>query len=906
MTFFRNIPIKRKLTAVVMLTTGTALFLSCAVLFAYELYTYRKTLERDMASMSEVIGAESTVAVAFDDRPVTQEILAALKGEPQVVVACIYRPDGARLAEYVRNGAKADFPAAPGPDGYRLTRDSLVRVGPIFEQNDSTRLGTIYLRSDFHAMHERLASYAALLGLALIASALVAFALSARLQRYISEPVLRLAGATRRVSGGRDYSIRVPKQSNDELGELIDGFNQMLEQIQVRDAALQSAHDKLEQRVRDRTRELEQEVAERRRAQQDLDRSLSLTNATLESTADGIFVVDHEGKIVGFNQKFLQMWRIPKSAIATGEDRQSLVAMMIENLRDPEAVVKRVREIYAQPEAESFETLEFKDGRIIERFSQPQRIGGVCVGRVWSFRDVTERMRAGERIREQANLLDLATDAIIVCDVADRIVFWNKSAERIYGWSAAEAIGNRLGDLVQTNPVQFLEAKKAVSGKGEWIGELQKRDRAGREIVVEGRWTLLRDEHGAPKSILSIDTDITERKKLEAQFLRAQRMESIGTLAGGIAHDLNNVLSPIMVSIQLLQETCADETGRELLGTIEASARRGADLVKQVLYFGRGVEGQRIPLHPKHLIRDVQKIIGDTFPKSIHARNSIAAGLWMVHGDVTQLHQVLLNLCVNARDAMPDGGVLSVKAENIVLDEQFAATRQGAKPGPHVLLTVSDTGSGIPADIRDKIFDPFFTTKEIGKGTGLGLATALGIVKSHGGFMTFESEEARGTTFQVYLPASMNAESASVAVREPEPPMGAGELVLVVDDEPAVRTMTQRLLETAGYRVATAADGTEATAIYVQRKNEIAAVLTDMMMPVMDGVATIRALKHLNPGVRIIAATGMMTEGHVAKAVQAGANFLLRKPCTAAELLKIVRQAIDGEAAEKHPPAMAA
>ena len=255
----------------------------------------------------------------------------------------------------------------------------------------------------------------------------------------------------------------------------------------------------------------------------------------------------------------------------------------------------------------------------------------------------------------------------------------------------------------------------------------------GCAITVEGHWTLVRDAEGEPKSILCINTDITERKKLETQFLRAQRMESIGTLAGGIAHDLNNVLAPIVMAIEFLKLKNNDETSLEVLNTIETSAHRGADMVRQVLSFARGVEGQRIIVQPKHLMKDIQKIVADAFPKNIDLRINLKPELWNVLGDPTQLHQVLLNLCVNARDAMPDGGRITISADNVTLDKHYAAMHLDARAGSHVVLQVTDAGSGMSPAILEKIFDPFFTTKEVGKGTGLGLSTSQAIVKSHGG-----------------------------------------------------------------------------------------------------------------------------------------------------------------------------
>ena len=502
--------------------------------------------------------------------------------------------------------------------------------------------------------------------------------------------------------------------------------------------------------------------------------------------------------------------------------------------------------------------------------------------------DITQRKRAEEQLREQATLLDNAQDAILVRDLDDKFLFWNKSAERIYGWSAAEVIGRDLKDIIHKNSLaQFNDAKRAVLSSGEWEGELRQVTRDGKDIVVESRWTLVRDDRAEAKSVLVINTDVTDKRKTEAQFLRAQRMESIGTLASGIAHDFNNLLSPIIMSIQLLQARITDEDGQRLLAMLQTSAERGAGLVKQVLSFARGIEGERITLQPRHLIKEIVKILKDTLPKSIEVEFEASEDLSLVAGDATQLHQVLMNFFVNARDAMPGGGKLTIKADNLTIDHNYARMNLEAKPGRFVLITIADSGMGISPNIINRIFEPFFTTKELGKGTGLGLSTALGIVKSHGGFINVYSEPGRGTQFKIYLPAA-ESPFAVGADASASLPLGRGELILVVDDEIAIREITKGTLEAYGYRALTAADGTEAVALYAQHKDEIKAVLTDLMMPYMDGPVTIRALHKLNPNVRIIASSGLAENS---RAIE-GARLFLPKPYTAERLLNALAEVI--------------
>ena len=500
--------------------------------------------------------------------------------------------------------------------------------------------------------------------------------------------------------------------------------------------------------------------------------------------------------------------------------------------------------------------------------------------------DITERKRAEERISQQAALLDQAQDAILVRDLEQKILFWNKGAEKIYGWTAEEVVGRPLFNEMLD------QARIAVLKNGEWQGELHQKRRDGVEIIVESRWTLVRDDQGQPTAILVINTDITEKKRMEAQFLRAQRMESIGTLAGGIAHDLNNVLSPILMAIDMLQLKTTDEASRKWLDVLRTNAERGGNMVRQVLSFARGVEGERVALQPKHLIKEIVKILRETLPKSIEIGLDVPNDLKIVSADATQLHQVLMNLCVNARDAMPEGGSISIKAENVYVDENYARMHLEAKPGHFVMISVADTGPGMTPQIQSRIFEPFFTTKEMTKGTGLGLSTALTIVKSHGGFINVYSELHKGSQFTLYLPALERPGTVEAAGLQTDLPLGHGELILVVDDEESIREITRSTLETFGYSVLTAADGTEALALYADKKNEIAAVLTDMVMPFMDGSATIRALQRMNPRVRIIAASGLGAGQRAGEGVLEGVSVFLSKPYTAEKLLKTLAKVL--------------
>ncbi len=736
--------------------------------------------------------------------------------------------------------------------------------------------------------------------------------------------------------------------------------------------------------------------------------------AQVSSALDGILIVNDGGKKILQNRRMVDLWNIPEE-FADELDDQHQREWVAARTSDPEKFIEKVAYLYAHPDEVSRDEIELKDGKCFDRYSAPVRgQDGKSYGRIWSFRDITdrkqveaarraveeryrtlfdcapdgiviadpegiyidgntsmcrmlgltrdeligcsaldivapsempqigvalseikadaihhrewmfrrrdgslfpaevvvtvmpdsnllamirdisERKRDEAQILEQANFLDQAQDAIFVRDLEGKMLFWNKGAERLYGWTRLEVIDRNVDGLLYVHPIKLEACYNETINQGNWRGELGHFTRIGTELVIQSRWTLIRDDEGRPKSVLAINTDITEKKKIEAQYMRAQRMESIGTLAGGIAHDLNNILAPIMMSIDILKETATDSQARMILETIEISAKRGSDIVRQVLSFARGIEGQRVEVQPRHLLNDLENIIKNTFPKDIRLQFHVPNDIWTILGDPTQIHQVLLNLCVNARDAMPNGGTLKIAVENCELHEELLTPNPQAKIGRYVNISVTDSGSGIPGNIIDKIFEPFFTTKELNKGTGLGLSTVMAIVKSHEGVINVSSEPGRGTTFKVSLPAmELSFDTQKNLTPAIVLPRGNGETILVVDDEASILIITNQTLQAFGYEVLTATDGAEAVAVYAQHREEISVVLTDMVMPLMDGAAVIRALMKINPAVKIIAASGLATDGAMPKGPGASVNHILTKPYTASTLLKALRAILD-------------
>ncbi len=610
--------------------------------------------------------------------------------------------------------------------------------------------------------------------------------------------------------------------------------------------------------------------------------------ALYDQINDAIIAKTTDGRISVWNPAAERMFGYSAAEIM---GRSSSVLYPSDRIKEAEDAVARASQgEHVQP----LETVCLrKDGRPLEvsiAVTALRNKTGEIIGASKVLRDVTEFNRVKHQIEEQKALLDRTQDAILIFEPEGRILYWNKGAERIYGWTAAEATGRFIGEFIHSDIHKFRDVNKLVVDTGEWSGEMHHLNRERHELIVESRWWLVRNKDGRPKSILAINTDVTEKRRIEVQFMRAQRMESLGILAGGIAHDLNNILTPIMLSIDVLKTMTVDSHQKSILETIELSARRGSDIVQQVLSFARGMEGQRIVIQPKYLLKDIEHIVNDTFPKDIRLELDLPHDTWSIVGDPTQVQQVLLNLCVNARDAMPNGGTLTVKTENCVADEHYVAMNHQAKLGSYVAISVTDVGVGIPSDIIESIFEPFFTTKEVGKGTGLGLSSVKAIVKNHGGFINVYSEIGRGSTFKVYLPAqTAAAETPQPVNKDDELPRGAGQTILVVDDETSILSITSETLQAFGYNVLTASNGAEAVAIYAQQKDAISAILTDLSMPVMDGRATIYAMLKINPKAKIIAMSGMDESESVAKASTAGIKHFISKPYTAATLLKTLR-----------------
>lgn len=603
---------------------------------------------------------------------------------------------------------------------------------------------------------------------------------------------------------------------------------------------------------------------------------------TLELLSEAFFILDHRWRFAYLNRA-----------------AEGLLARSREELIDcdiwaefPEAVGTESDVEYRRAVREQI-TVRFEQhypplGKWFEAEAHP-----VPDGLAVYFRDVTERHLRTQQVRRQAALLDAANDAIFVMDLDYRIQYWNQGAEKIYGYRADEVNGRLALEVLDCDPAAFAGAMAKMQSDGSFTGELVHRAALAEQIISQCRWSAVVSDAKEPAAILAIHSDITQKKKLEAQFLRVQRMESIGALAGGIAHDLNNTLAPILLAASLMSTDDLSEDQLESLATIEACTRRGAAMVKQLLAFARGSGDHRARVALLPIAKELQQIIRDTFPKDIVFELATEPDIWEVEADATQIHQVLTNLCVNARDAMPSGGRLAITMQRVELDAEYVMTNLEARVGPYVVITVEDTGIGMSPDVVEMIYEPFFTTKEVGRGTGLGLSTSHAIVRNHGGFLRVYSEIGKGTEFKVYLPA-LPPEGLTKDGAPPKSlyPQGCGELILVVDDEESIRQMAERTLKKYGYEVLTAANGAEALSLCGRRQSEIALVLMDMTMPVMDGPATVVALRAMNPKLKVVGASGLGANANLERAHQAGMSHFIAKPYTAEVILRKVHQVL--------------
>jgi PAS domain S-box-containing protein len=749
MRSYMDLSIRQKLQTIVMATSAAALLVASMVFTLYDRSTFLRAKMQDLSVAAKMVGSNSTAALSFGDAKSAGEILSALQAKQNVINACIYTKNGKVFASYSRDGGQSDFSPLPAQiQSTAIVNDHMVLFQPITLNGNS--IGTIFMEADLSDLSERLTRFLEIDLLVLLVSLGVAFLLSTRLHRVISDPIRELADTALSVSSRENYSIRATKQGDDEIGLLFDQFNSMLDRIQQRDTALQEAHKELEDRVAERT---------------------SYLNALIENSPLAILVLDSGRKVQLFNPAFENLFQCIYQ-----EDIGKPVADLFPNEK-------------TLPEASA--------------------ASGAASGKTRVSLITRRKRNDGSYVDVEIHLVPLTV-------------------------------------------------------KGRVLGSL------------------------------GIYQDVTERRVLEKQLQMAQKMEAVGRLSGGIAHDFNNLLGVILGYIQVIKRTLV--TGDSLFEyaeEIEKASRRAVSLTRQLLAFSRQQVLEPVVLILNTLVADMEKMLPRLIGEDIDLKLILDPALGQVKADPGQLEQVLMNLAVNARDAMPDGGKLTIQTANAEIDEAFVREHPGAVAGKYVTLTVTDTGTGMDSETQAQIFEPFFTTKGRDKGTGLGLATVYGVVKQSNGYITVESEKGKGSLFTIYLPR-VETHVIAPAKSSPEPLNTRGsETILLVEDAEPLRRLAALFLKENGYHVVTAKDGSDAQQVAAQISGPIDLLLTDVVMPGINGRVLAERLAPDHPGMKILYMSGYTDSFIAGHGVLEPGVHMLRKPLTEEVLLRKVRELLD-------------
>jgi PAS domain S-box-containing protein len=865
MTRLRDWPIKRKLLVIAMATTGVALALAGFGIAAVDGIFYRRSMQKDLVALSQIVADSSTGAVAFGDRDAADETLAALKARPHLIRACVFDANGALFTRYLRPDETGDCVPPPAGEGVVFHHDDAVVWRPIRLQG--AEIGSVVLVFDLGEQADRRTVYGLTVAGILMLAWAAAFLLASRLRDLIARPMAHLAGTAQSVSKTGDYGLRAEKLSGDELGVLVDAFNGMLARIQSRDADLQSALRAREQALRD---------AETAR------HSL---RTILVSIADAVVSTDSDGRVVFAN---------PVAQALLGRPEREIVGRRVEEV------------LQIEEETDGPVLVTPKGSRVpIDERSAPLRSEGRAAGTVLVFRDVTERRLAERDSAYLAALVESSVDGVIGTSADGIVQSWNRGAELLYGYAAAEMIGRHVGEIIPEDRKDEEVDLAARLKDNERVAhiETKRKRKDGSEVEISLSLSLIRDKNGRLAGVSRVARDITEQK-LQAERLRqTQKLESIGILAGGIAHDFNNLLAGILGNASLGLEDLSDiEEVRQRLLNVVAASEKAAELTRQMLaYSGKGqFVLDRIDLSER--VRDTLPLIQSAIRPAVELRLDLEDRLPAVEADPAQMQQIVMNIIINAAESIPDGqtGRVTVTTRRIQADERSireAGSGSGElKPGPYVVFEVADTGSGMEPATLAKIFDPFFTTKFTGR--GLGLAAVLGIVRGHKGFINVTSVPGRGSRFRVWLPAA----SAPARVADPKPvrktaPVALGGKVLVVDDEEVVRRMARQILEHHGCEVVLAEDGAQGVALFCKYAGEIACVILDLTMPVMSGEEALQRIRGVRPDIPVILSSGYNQAEAMRRFGGKGVSGFLQKPYRSAAFMEAVRAAVAGASA---------
>lgn len=773
----KTLTIRTKLTLIVsLLIASIAIFIYLYFPVKLQQQAY-ETLAEQAYGVSSITAVSIAPALYFDDSAAVRDVINSTIADEDLVFIIVRNDSGKIIDSYSKGLIKPEETEQYFHDRPQSVIDKIYHITtPVsFGNNHVGEICLGYSLIEVHQQYSESRESVAIISLLIL---LIGILSIIGISIYITKPLNSIVKSSKHIARG-DLTIRTNIDTNDEVGELGKAFNIMVDNIQSNQNKLIDLNANLEEKVRDRTRALQDEIAEKIKAEEQLANSLSLLTATLESTADGILVVNNEAKIANFNRKFIEMWSIPQNIIDSRDDSQA-INFVLSQLKNPDQFVTKVKELYANPTAESFDTLEFTDGKIFERYSKPQTLGGKSVGRVWSFRDITERRRLEDGLRQ------------------------------------------------------------------------------------------------------------------------AQKMEAVGQLAGGVAHDFNNILTVIMGYEEFLAAKIQqDDPMYKDLEEIKKATERASTLTHQLLAFSRKQILTPKILDLNNVVSNMEKMLKRLIGEDIDMVFIPSVNLYKIWADQGQIEQVVMNIIVNARDAMPDGGKITIETANIELDETYVRTHGGVQKGPHIVLSISDTGIGMNEETKSRIFEPFFTTKEVGRGTGLGLATVYGIVKQSNGNIWVYSEPGKGTTFKIYFPQISQDLESNVLPEIMNESLNGAETVLLVEDEKSLRNLAFAILVRRGYTVLEASNGEEAIKVSRKYNGTIHLMLTDVIMPLMNGRDLADRLKPERPDMHVLFMSGYTDEAIIRHGVLDSANEFIQKPFTPFNLARKIREILDKPAPKK-------
>ena len=904
---FKNLGLRLKIFLLLTASILIALLLASATFVLFSEYSQRERVKLELDRAAKIVAERVELVMAFDSDPDEyKSIFELFSANPHLIAMAAYDVDGVVAGKYIREDSAGSYTIPSLAEARNPATDSVVAVVPVGE---GETIGHVMLLRDLRDVQNQSRVFLGIASAVMAVSFVIGLMISLRMQRHITGPLLDLSRGVMQVARKKDYSVRVQRQNEDEIGELVDDFNEMVAQIQSRDAKLLNVNETLEEKVKERTaemlatnRRLEAEVKTRESAESALYKSQQKLLMHVQQTPLGVIDWSLNGDAVSWN---------PAAEVIFGWTAEEIIGRSWRDLVVPsEASDDLEKQWEALKERQGGTHLinqnVTKDGRTITcEWFNTQLVDEEdnVVGIASLVQDITQRMQAEAALRQSEERFSKAFEAspaaVGIMTIEDgRFLDVNNNFVKLFDHPRESIVGStdlKLG-LWQAEADRQRLFKLLIKDRSVADFECSLKTAQG-----SVRATLLSAESvklGEKNCVLMQVHDLTERMSLEEQLRQSQKMEAIGQLAAGVAHDFNNILTIISGHTGLLKAVAfADVEDSESVAEIGAAAERAANLTRQLLAFSRKQVMQPATVDLGAVVSDSAKMLKRLVGETIAVETEFADPPPLTEADVGMIEQIVLNLSVNARDAMPEGGVLTVRTRHRVVDDAEAERNPEAYAGRFVCLSVTDTGCGMDKETQARIFEPFFTTKEVGKGTGLGLATVYGIVKQHRGWIELDSTVGAGTTFSIVFPAAEADVGNTTRMRKSDATRGGDECILVAEDEAPLRKMLSRTLHRFGYKVLEAGDGPTALAVWKDHLDEIDLLLTDMVMPDgMNGRDLAESIHADRPGVPVIYTSGYTPElfgenGEMDKEI-----VFVAKPYRMATVVDLIRQVLDGEA----------